>query len=355
MSAATEASTDTDTGTDARVGVVGEIRAVLNARGAVSALLSGSVVLAGAVCGCAGRVLRWAWAQASTDAEATAAAQAKAKAAKAKAGGGDQDQEQAEVTAPPVAPVRRPLGEALAYFALGGLLAAGAAGSAGVLLSPYLGLLTTWKPVIISVGGAGWMIAAWMVAPPPQQPAEDGQDDAEGDDLQDDAAPIETADRGAALLWHVLQSLADAESARRAGVHLDVVLASATETGLLPEDTEQSDFRAWVESCGLPTVDKLGMRIEGKPVTRVGLRVDAATGVLGTTPTALLQTRPGGVAVTPAQPVGDTPAEAPASTPAEVPVEVPVPAALRLIPGGRPDPSAAAPLTLSKERVQEAR
>ncbi|MFD5064523.1 hypothetical protein [Streptomyces sp. NPDC058394] len=352
---------------------VEEVRGVTRGAGAtITALISGSMVLAGKICGCAGHVLVWAWDQASTDTEATDAAQAKAdKAAKAKGGRarntdagassgdgsepGDDDPEQEEVTVPRVRPVRRPALESVGMLALAGMLVAGAAGTAGALIAPYLGLLAPWRPVIISVGGVGWMVAAWMVAPPPK-PTADATDNAQGEESEEAGERPETAeDRGTALLWHVLRALADAESAGRAGLHLDVVLDSATAAGLVPEDTEQPAFRGWVESCGLPTADKVGMRIGGKPVTRVGLRIDAATEALGMTPLALLRARAatpaGGAAATPAQPVGETPA----STPDQAPAGVPVPAALRLIPGGRLDPDQTPSPPLSQEKAQEAR
>ncbi|MFG2631068.1 hypothetical protein [Streptomyces sp. NPDC048473] len=324
----------------------------LGAGSALTALWSGSVVLAGRICRCAACALAWAWEQAATDPAAQAAVQAHAaKAAKAKKTEGEAAEGEAEEGTAPSG--RRPAIEALAYLALGGLLVAGAAGTVGALVAPYMGLLAPWKPVIISVGGVGWMVAAWMVAPPPK-PTDDATDEDQEHEDQEDGAD-ETVDRGTALLWHVLRALADAESAGRAGLHLDVVLDSATAAGLLPEDTELPALRTWVESCGLPTADKVGMRIGGKPVTRVGLRIDAATKALGMTPLALLRARAetpaGGAAGTPAQPVGETPA----STPASIPVEAPVPAALRLIPGGRQPLSEAPSPALSQEPVQEAR
>lgn len=339
---------------------VTEIKAPAAARGtgsALTALVSGSMVLAGRICHCAGRVLGWAWEQASIDPDAQAAVQAHAKkAAKVRAkwakktatadGEGDGEAEAEELAALGKAPSgRRPFPEALAYLALGGLLAAGAAATVGALVVPYLHLLAPWKPVIVSVGGLAWMVAAWMLAPP-AKPAPAPADDVEGqeqEDVQGDVA--DDADRGTALLWHVVGALADAESAGRAGVHLDTVLDSATEAGLVPTDTELAVMRAWVEAAGLPVVDKLGMRIGGKPVTRVGLRVDGATEVLKTTPTALLkvrsQTPAGGAPAVPVQPVAQTPVEVPASTSVEAPAEVPVPAVLRLIPGGLQTPSPA--------------
>ncbi|MFF8423371.1 hypothetical protein [Streptomyces sp. NPDC015680] len=357
-----------------------EVRGATRGDGAaITALISGSMVLAGRICRCAGGVLVWAWDLASTDSEATAAAQAKAdkaarvKAAKAKAkadqeSDDDQDEEEGEATAPPVAPVRRPVPESAGMLALGGMLAAGAAGTVAALITPYLGLLAPWRPVIVSVGGLAWMVAAWMVAPPPtakdsakgeEDSAEEAEDSAEGAETEE--AEEEAVDGGEELLRHVLRSLAAAESAGRAGLHLDVVLDSAAEAGLVPEGTEVSELRAWVGACGIPTDDKVGMRIGGKPVTRVGMRIARVTEALGMSPAALLRARSaapaGGPAGTPARPVGETPAEttpeapvgAPAETPDQTPAGVPVPAALRLIPGGRRAPSQTPSPTLSQE------
>ncbi|MFJ3084615.1 hypothetical protein ACIPJG_33360 [Streptomyces halstedii] len=369
-------STNTNTLTKATKTPAPAVPAVRGTGSALTALVSGSMVLAGRLCHCTGRVLGWAWEQASIDPEAQAAIQAHAKktakvrakwakkAAKADEEA-QEDGEAEELQALGKAPSgRRPFPEALAYLALGGLLAAGAAGTVGALVVPYLHLLAPWKPVIVSVGGLAWMVAAWMLAPPPKPATADvvegvveGQ---EQEDVQEDQGDVaDETDRGTALLWHVVRALADAESAGRAGLHLDTVLASATEAGFIPEGTELAELRAWVESAGLPAVDKLGMRIGGKPVTRVGLRVDAATEALGMTPTALLQARPetasGGAPAGPAQPVGETPAKAPANTPAEAPA----PAVLRLIPGGRQAPSQAPSVApspaLAQAPVQEAR
>ncbi|MFI5635066.1 hypothetical protein ACIA8E_38125 [Streptomyces sp. NPDC051664] len=342
---------------------------------ALTALVNGSMVLTGKLCGCVAHAGRLAWDAASTDPEATATRQAKADCAaqqkelKARQEKRDDQDDGAEgdlseVTAPPVAPVRRPALEALGVLALGGVLAVGALSAAWRLVSPAAGQwwagMEPYHYLIITGAGLAWMAAAWMVAAPltakDDQDVKDEWDDHDQDDVQEDAVDAaEPEDRGTALLWHVLRALADAESAGRAGLHLDVVLDSATAAGLVPEDTEQPVFRGWVESCGLPTADKVGMRIGGKPVTRVGLRIDAATEALGMTPLALLRARAatpaGGAAGTPAQPVGETPAGAPTGAP----VGVPVPAALRLIPGGRLDPDQTPSPPLSQEKAGEAR
>ncbi|MFD4919210.1 hypothetical protein ACFWNR_39185 [Streptomyces virginiae] len=373
-----------------------QLREIVRPGTAFTLLWSGSVVLAGMVCRCGGRVLGWAWDVASVDVEATEAAQAKAdKAARAKASKAkakarkakadqdddeDDDQEpedDAEVTAPPVKPLRRPAGEALGLAAFGGLLASGAAGTATTLLWPYVQQLGPYQGVLVTAGVLGWTVAAWTLAPPPT-PKNDHESDPVGEEHQEDVeegqeqAPA--PDPGTALLLHVVGALAEAEAAGRVGLHLDVVLASAVAAGLLAEGTEQGEFRTWVEGCGLPTADKVGYRIGGKPVTRVGLRIDAATAALEMSPAALLAARsqalvqtPGETraaaasapAPVPTQAVGEGSAEAAAHTPVEAPVPAPagtpVPAVLRLIPGGLLDPDSAPSPALSQGRAQEAR
>ncbi|MFB7957511.1 hypothetical protein [Streptomyces sp. NPDC056045] len=361
-------------------GAVAEVRAVLSLRGAVSGLLSGSWVLAGMGCGCVGRLLSWAWEQASLDPEGQAAAQAHAKkvakvrakwakrARSEEAEEAGEGEEEAELEALGPAPSgRRPVHESLAYLALGGLLVAGGAATAGALITPYLHLLAPWKPVIVSVGGAAWTVAAWIVAPPPKPAETEEAEDQEEEHGQDDDDVVDDADRGTALLWHVVRALADAESAGRAGLHLDVVLDSAVEAGLLAEGTEVAELRSWVEGCGLPTEDKVGMRIGGKPTTRVGMKIGRVTETLGTSPAALLRARSappaGGPAGTPAGPVGETPGQTPADPPGEAPAEapgqtpagVPGPAAPGPVPGGSAAPLEAPSPALSQETAQGAR
>ncbi|MES9804936.1 hypothetical protein [Streptomyces cinereoruber] len=309
---------------------VAEVRGLTRGGGsALTALVSGSMVLAGKLCSCVPAALGWAWHQASIDVEATAAAQAKADRAAAKKTGDDE-----EVRAPQVAPVRRPALETLGMLAFGGALAAGALGTVGALIWPYVQMLAPWRGVIAAVGGLAWMAAAWMLAPPtaPAVETEDEEDLAEDEEQE---APATETDRGMELLLHIVRDLSDAEAAKRAGVHLDVLLDSATAAGLVPEGTETPALRAWLEAAGLPTEDKLGMRIEGKPVTRVGVRIDAVTRVLGMSPTALLEAR--------------------RHTPAPAPAEAPTPAVLTLIPGGLLGPSPAPPLAASPEPLRKAR
>ncbi|MFD7868102.1 hypothetical protein [Streptomyces sp. NPDC059783] len=367
---------ETERQEEAAHGVLGQVRAVLSLRGATSALVSGSLVLAGRACGCLTGAVRWAWAQASADPEARAAAEAHAEKAAAireqwaKDGKTGTPGETKALTGLGAAPSgRRPALEALGLLALGGVLAAGAVATSAAMLAPHLAVLAEWRPVIITAGGAAWSIAALMVAPPPKPPAPKDQEEEDQDDGADGADRED--DRGTALLWHVLGALASAESAGRVGLHLDAVLDSATEAGLLPDDTELPVFRSWVEACGLPVADQVGYRIAGKPVTRTGFKLAAVTEALGTTPAALLaaraQTPAGGALQTPAVPVGETPAETPAGpvgetpvqtpvqTPAEAPAGAPVPAALRLISGGRQTPDAAPSPALSQGLAQEAR
>lgn len=419
-------------------GTAGEVRAVGVGMGPVwVALTRGSWRLLGLGCGCLGQLAGGIWRAVSLDpireAEArakavktaetrqrkrAAAAAKKAKAA-AQAVAADldddfDDEEPAEEEAPAVvlsakaeAAIRtaaaRPVWEALALLGLGGAVAtvgtavlirvtAGPASDwAGQVWESWAGLITSgalaaWTTGALAVGPslaeAETIRAARRAAraakrngaqpaeeqPAEEQPAED--DDEPGEDEESDP-PV---DRGTALLLHVIGALAEAEAAGRAGVHLEVVLTSAVAAGLLAEGTEQGALRTWVEGCGLPTADKLGMRIAGRPVTRVGLRIDAATAALGMSPQNLLRARPEAPArplgetlaeasAAPARAVGKGPAEAASATPAGAPAkasvpasaEAPDPAALRLILGGGEDPQRTPSPALAQGLAQEAR
>ncbi|MFF1505532.1 hypothetical protein ACFVZR_38290 [Streptomyces sp. NPDC058316] len=333
-----------------------ELRAVTRGGGAAfTALISGSMVLAGKLCGCAGRVLVWAWDLASTDPEATAAAQAKAdKEAKAKAGrakktgadgpeSGDDGQgqdEEKEVTAPRVAPVRRPVLESVGMLALGGMLAAGAAGTAGALIAPHLELLTPWRPVIISVGGVGWMVAAWMLAPSPK-PATDADEVQE--QPADEAAEGELSPADL-LARHVLAELAVLEREGRPGIHVTALLASAEERQLLaPGVMDKAAMRSWLDASGFPVTKSV--KVQGS--VDYGVRVDRLTKALGMGPTEALERAFGGAPAAPAEtappaPVA-TPADAPDGAPAEaVAVAVPAPrlALVKPLPDGASPTSA---------------
>ncbi|MFJ6444916.1 hypothetical protein [Streptomyces sp. NPDC091649] len=353
-------------------GTLRQVFAVLPLRRAVPDLVSGSWVLAGMGCGCVARALRWAWDQASDDPEAAAALAAYTKRAQAVEkveGEEERAAALAALAALGAAPSgRRPALEALAYLALGGMLAAGAVATLAAVTAPYLAALAEWRLGLLAAGGLGWSVAAWSVAPPPPTPKTPADTEADGD-VQDGAADDQDPEeaRGTALLWHLVAALSGAESAGRAGLHLDVVLDSAIEAGLLPATTEQAEWRTWVESCGIPVEDKVGYRIAGKPTTRVGVRIDAATTALGMTPTALLAARPqtpaGGGPATPARPVGERHLPAPAETapatpeqpPVQTPAGAPVPAALRLLPGGRQHPVQTLSPTAPQGSAQEAR
>lgn len=364
-------------GREVAAGTLRQVVAVLPLRRAIPDLVSGSWVLAGMGCRCVARAVRWAWEQASADPEAAAALAAHTKRAAATEKAvekareeGEEEKAVAALEALGAAPSgRRPVLEALAYLALGGMLAAGALATLAALAAPHLAVLADWRPMILTAGGLGWSIAAWAVAPPPKPKEQKADADVVvQEEPEEEAAEGDPEEaRGTALLWHVITALSDAESTGRAGVHLDVVMDSAIAAGLIPTDTELPVLRSWVEAAGLPAVDKLGMRIEGKPVTRVGLRVDGAAGVLGMTPTALLtarsQTPAGGGPATPARQVGERPAETGSGTPSSAPAqassggpsESPVPAVLRLLPGGRQHPAQTPSPTASQGSAQEAR
>lgn len=337
------------------VGTLRQVFAVLPLRRALPDLVSGSWVLAGMGCGCVGRVLRWAWDQASDDPAAAAQLAAYTKRAQAVEKVEGEEERAAALAALGAAPSgRRPALEALAYLALGGMLAAGALATLAALAAPHLAALAEWRLGILAAGGLGWSVAAWWVVPPPRSPKEAGTGPAADVD-QEDAEET----RGTALLWHLVTALSGAESAGRAGLHLDVVLDSAIEAGLLPATTEQPEWRTWVESCGIPVADKVGYRISGVPTTRVGVRIDAATTALGMTPTALLAARSqhpaGGGPTTPARPVGETLANTPAGAAPDTPAGGTVPAALRLIPGGRQHPDQTPSPAVSQGSAQETR
>ncbi|GHB31131.1 hypothetical protein [Streptomyces chryseus] len=339
----------------------------------VSSLLRGSVVLAGRLCRCLPRLAALGpavWAMACRDAAATDEKQQRAFEAAVAAAQKAKDPEPNADDIPRVSPVRRPAGEALGFLAVGSLVGFGVVGTVFSVTVPRLLAVIPQGigPYVAAAAAVGWTAAALAVAPP--LPADVGDDQEQPKDAEDaeDAEPA--PDRGTALLLHVVGALAEAEGNGRAGVHLDVVLDSAAAAGLLAEGTEVGDLRTWVEGCGLPVETKLGMRIEGKPVTRVGLRVDAATTALGMTPAALLAARsqvsvqtpgetPSDPARVSAQAVGERPAEAAAGTPAEAPVptpaSAPASAVLRLIPGGLLDPESTPSPALSKGRAQETR
>ncbi|MFJ9096865.1 hypothetical protein ACIRIR_35910 [Streptomyces globisporus] len=324
------------------------VGAVLPLRRALPDLVAGSWVLAGRGCACTARAVRWAWDQACADPEAAAQLAAHTKRAEAAAALPEGEERDKAIKALGAAPSgRRPLLEALAYGALGGMLAAGALTTLIAMLVPLLPDLGPWQSTLYIAGGLAWSIAAWAVAP--ALGSTDTPAAAPGGDAPEETSQEEReAARGTALLWHLITALSDAESTGRAGVHLDVVLYSAITAGLLPEDTELTALRSWTTAAGLPVTDKLGMRIEGRPVTRVGLRVDRATEALGMTPTALLEHRPGGAPATPAEEAGEGAAPAAPATHAGEPAGGPgeragggsAPAVLRLIPQGRQQPPA---------------
>ncbi|WP_405759492.1 hypothetical protein OG234_13415 [Streptomyces sp. NBC_01420] len=231
------------------------------------------------------------------------------------------------------------------------LLAVELAPALAALLALGLGAAAV-HPAIMWPATLVWTIAAWRAGAPEE--AEEVVEAA--DDVEDE---VTGEDWGRALLWHVVEAVATAQTAGRAGIHLDTILDSALTAGLLPEGTDQPTFRRWVEACGLPTEDKIGMRIAGKPVTRVGLRISAVTEALGVPPAELLrarsQTPPPGASTTPGRPAGEEVPEAPAQTPVQAPAASPSPAPLRLIPGGRQTPVSSPSPAPAPEVAQGAR
>ncbi|MEU5499904.1 hypothetical protein [Streptomyces griseofuscus] len=306
---------------------VEEVRGITRGGGAAfTALWSGSMVLCGKLCGCGTSALKWAWDQASVDTEATAAkqakadkkAQAKARPVKKAAADEDQDDEtedEPEVSAPPVVPVRRPVAESLGMLVLGGVLAAGAVGTVGTLVWPYVQELAPWRGVIATVGGLAWMVAAWMVAPSPA-PAED-----DAEQLPDDAAAVTQEGTAAdALARHILERLAELAEQGRSGLHVTSLIDSAQEDGLLaPGAMDKAAMRAWLDASGFPVTKSV--KVKGD--VDYGLRVDRVSEALGMPPEQALAHLSGEGSSTPAQ----TAPQAPAGTPSSAPESAPAPAA----------------------------
>lgn len=319
------------------MGTVTEVRAITRGSGAaLTALASGSMILAGRICRCAGQVLPWAWEQASIDAPATAAAQAKADKAtptsKPKKTGTDQEQddqaeEPEEVKAPPVKPVRRPALESLAMLALGGILAVGAAGTLGTVAWPYLQQLAPWRGLIAGVGGLAWMVAAWMVAPPPTAD-EDEDENQQHEDTQDGRLS-----RGDRLGRHVLEQLVTLEEQGRPGLHVTALITSAESAGILtPGTMDKTAMRAWLEATRLPVTKSV--KVQGR--VDYGVRLDRVRDALGMGPGEALERAFGRA---PASTNPTAPVEAP-DEPAVVPVQAPRLALLKTLPDSEPqDPA----------------
>ncbi len=270
----------------------------------LTALVSGSVILAGKACGCVGKGLAWAWEQARTETPATRSAEGEGTGSGATA-------------------VRRPFLEAAGMFALGGVLAAGALGTVSTLVWPYVQLLAPWRGVLVTVGGLAWMVAAWMVAPPPApSEAEDEEVDGEAgfaDEHQEQGeTPVEDAlaSRADLLARHVLGEVAELEKAGKGGVHVTALVASAETAGLLvPGSMDKAAMRQWLDASGIPVTKSV--KVKGD--VDYGVRVDRVREALGAVPGEPLAALLGGGA-----PTAPT---APAPAPGETPVTVPLPAA----------------------------
>lgn len=312
-----------------------ELRVVTRGgRAAMTALVSGSVILTGRLCGCVGAALSRAWDLASVDADATAAVQAKAdqratakarKAAKAKRAEddeGDVDQEEPAVSAPPVRPVRRPAVEALGMLGIGGGLVAGAVATVWPLVAPHLAVLAAWRGVIASAVTLAWMAAAWMVAPAPTAAP-----------VEEDVEEVEEAASPADLLArHVLEQLAELESAGRRGVHVTALISSAEEAGLLaPGAMDKTRMRAWLPASGIPVTKSV--KVAG--AVDFGLSVAHVTAALGMSPGEALRRLSGEAPETSVEaPSGEAP-EPPAEAPVEGAPEAPAPAPVEALPPAR--------------------
>lgn len=120
-----------------------------------------------------------------------------------------------------------------------------------------------WVPTVLTTAPAVWVVAALIAGQQgDQDPGAEGDDDQE--QPQEEAGG---ADRGTALLLHVVGALAEAEAAGRVGLHLDVVLASAVAAGLLAEGTEQgSSGPGWSAlACPPPTRSATGSTARPRP------------------------------------------------------------------------------------------
>ncbi|MCY0954140.1 hypothetical protein [Streptomyces sp. H27-S2] len=345
----------------------GEIRAVTaGSRDVARMWWRGSLVMAGWACRCAGQGLALGWKAASTDAGAVAEKRSRIRAQRVKAAERGEKSGKASTLPDPEAPIvlepgfgKRSFLAALGTVVMGGGLALVIVGTGASVLVPMIPDLTVWRPVIFGGGFVAWSAAALMLAPPltPENDHEKGVAGEQGEsDVQEDTEALEQASPvhpGAALLWHVIRDLSDAEFSKRAGVHLDVMLDGAMASGLLPRDTEQTRFREWLAAAGVPTVEKLGMRIDGKPTTRVGARVDDFIAAHGCSPTALLQDLPAAGTQAPVPAPGEAPAGAPVEAPAPARGEAPAAAFLTLIPGGLTAPALAPSRTPSPASLQE--
>ncbi|MFJ3679834.1 hypothetical protein ACIPPN_30005 [Streptomyces diastaticus] len=340
----TSVDTVTSPAADTAAGAADVWSVVRGGGAAITALYSGSVVLAGRACRCVGTAARWAWDQASIDTGATAerqatanrkaqkaAAKAAAKAAKARKAAADEDDDEdddedeavevADVVAAPVAPVRRPGLEALAMLALGSGLAGGALATVVPLVVPYVQALAPWRSAILTVGSLAWMVAAWMVSPPPAPapaPAEGEEEEA--------ASPADL------LARHVLEQLVEAEAAGRRGVHVTALISSAEAAGLLaPGAMDKAAMREWLPASGIPVTKSV--KVAG--AVDFGVRVVRVTEVLGMSPGEALRRLSGEAPATPAPaPSGEAPAT-PAAPSAEGATEAPAPAPVEALPPAR--------------------
>ncbi|MFF0747426.1 hypothetical protein ACFYVL_44305 [Streptomyces sp. NPDC004111] len=323
---------------------VREARSVLTgASAAMTALWRGSVVLTRRACTHTLGALSWAWTQASIDPVAQAAAEAEAKKARkaharavAKAAKAGEEPPEFDTSALPSG--RRPPLEALAFAAFGAALVAGAVGTVCAVAAPYVGLLAPWRPVIISVGGLAWVVAAWVAAPPPD-PADEEDQEQDDDGQQQDQEEASAEAAAHRLMHHVLAALAAVEAAGGKGVHVAELVDTAVEAGLLAPGATKIELRDWVEKNGVPVTKSV--KLSG--TVDYGVRVDRVTEALGMTPADALAKlfpdpefgpRPGPVGEgqpAPAEeaseevgegapePVGEIPAETPSEAPANPP------------------------------------
>ncbi|MCB5182870.1 hypothetical protein [Streptomyces antimicrobicus] len=358
----------------------------------LTALISGSMVLGGKLCGCAAAAGRWAWNTAATDPAATAdkqetadeaarkRAMAKAKSRsrrRRKGGDDDQDEDQepelteeqiAAITAPPVAPVVRGRGDTWGILAIAALIGGATLYVAARTFGPGIAeALAPHGPLILCGGGLAWMVAAWMVSPPPPVAADedehqefdaedefdsedqehdadaaddgdDAEEDLEDDDLEDDVAPDDGLSPGQRLQRHILGELAALETAHggKGGLHVVTLIQSAEQAGLLsPGAMTKKQMRDWLETSKFP-VAKSTRQPGGVPTPSpsdvdYGVKIVELAGVLGSSVSEAVRRMYG----TPVAAPPPAPVQPPVPAPAEAPSGVPAGAVAGGVPGPR--------------------
>ncbi|WP_410176202.1 hypothetical protein [Streptantibioticus cattleyicolor] len=168
---------------------------------------------------------------------------------------------------------------------------AGAVVLAGVAVVPpvWAAGAVVWRVVarygswIAGAGVVGWVLAAWTVSPPraEQTTLNDhemsaGEYDTEPDPAEDDEPAVDPDDVAERMVHLVVEAIADAAAAGRAGVHLATLRTMLTEAGL-PALEDVEALHTWLRGRGIPVARNLKVRGENK----LGVRADALTASLG--------------------------------------------------------------------------